>query len=393
LETGMPPVIGKGNYCAFRRSEARFPPYIVGIKSGHKHPSKNCSKRQLRTKIDRRKSMKSKLLMLLAAFVLVSTVSVFAGGQTEKEEPAAAEEPALSGVLTIFHAGSLSVPFEAMEKAFEDMYPGVDVQREAAGSQACARKITDLGKPCDIMASADYKVIDKLLIPEYADWNVRFATNQLVLCYTENSAEADRIREDNWYKILQQDGIVWGHSDPNLDPCGYRSLMVLQLAEDYYNIPGLYDDIIANRPEENIRPKSVELISLLQTGNMDYAWEYLSVAVQHDLEYVVLPDEINLGNYQFDDLYSTAVVEVSGKEPGSTMEIRGQSVTYGVTMVKDAPNRKAAVAFLEYLLDPEGGLAVLEDMGQHPFVPARVPSEDTLSSVPDEIQGLLEVKS
>ena len=114
-----------------------------------------------------------------------------------------------------------------------------------------------------------------------------FATNQLVLCYTDDSADADIVSADNWYEILQKDGIVWGHSDPNLDPCGYRSLMVLQLAEKYYGINGLYDDCISNRPIENVRPKSVELISLLQSGNMDYAWEYLSVAVQHGLNYVV----------------------------------------------------------------------------------------------------------
>ena len=72
------------------------------------------------------------------------------------------------GTLVMFHAGSLSVPFDEMEKAFEARYPGVDLQREAAGSQNCARKITELNKPCDIMASADYKVIDKLLIPEKA---------------------------------------------------------------------------------------------------------------------------------------------------------------------------------------------------------------------------------
>ena len=337
-----------------------------------------------------RKTIMTSMLLLILGLSLT-----FAGGQKEAEpETALAPEAVeLSGVVTIFHAGSLSVPFEAMEKAFEEMHPGVDVQREAAGSQACARKITDLGKECDIMASADYKVIDKLLIPDFADWNVRFATNQLVLCYTENSAEADTISADNWYEILQKDGIVWGHSDPNLDPCGYRSLMVLQLAEDYYEIPGLYDDIIANRPEENIRPKSVELISLLQTGNMDYAWEYLSVAVQHDLEYLVLPDEINLGNYQFDETYNTAVVEVTGKEPGTMMEIRGLSVTYGLTLIKDAPNRDAAVAFLAYLLDPEGGLAVLDDLGQPPFVPARVPDRNMLSTVPEELRGLLEVRN
>lgn len=297
-----------------------------------------------------------------------------------------------TGTVVMFHAGSLSVPFEAMEKAFEERYPGVDIQREAAGSQKCARKIIDLKKPCDIMASADFTVIDKLLIPSHADWNIRFATNQLVLCYTDKSRYADRINADNWYDILQKEGVVWGHSDPNLDPCGYRSLMVLQLAEEYYKIPGLYDVVVANRPQENIRPKSVELVSLLQTGNMDYAWEYLSVAVQHGLRYLTLPDEINLGNYAFDDRYKEAVVKVTGKEPGTFMDIRGQSCTYGITLIKNAPNREAAVAFLDYLLDPEGGLKILADMGQPPFIPCRVPTEDMKEHLPDTLKDKVTVR-
>ena len=296
------------------------------------------------------------------------------------------------GKLVMFHAGSLSVPFEAMEKAFEAKYPKVDLLREAAGSQACARKITDLKKPCDIMASADYKVIDKLLIPEYADWNVRFATNQLVLCYTEKSKDANKVKKDNWYDILQKKGVVWGHSDPNLDPCGYRALMVLQLAEKYYKKPGLYDALLANRPKENVRPKSVELVSLLQTGNMDYAWEYLSVAVQHGLKYVLLPDEINLGNYTFDDFYAQASVKVTGKQPGTFMEIKGGSVTYGITLIKSAPNKEAAVAFLRYMLAPDGGLKVLKDQGQPPFIPCRVPTAAMKEKLPQELKSLVEVK-
>ena len=117
------------------------------------------------------------------------------------------------------------------------------------------------------MASADFKVIDKLLVPKHADWNIRFATNQLVLCYTDKSRFAKDVNADNWYEILQKKEVVWGHSDPNLDPCGYRALMVLLLAEKYYKKPGIYDRMIANRPQANVRPKSVELVSLLQTGN------------------------------------------------------------------------------------------------------------------------------
>lgn len=306
--------------------------------------------------------------------------------------PSAADaEP--QGKLIMFHAGSLSVPFADMEKAFEAAHPRVELLREPSGSQKAARKIIDVGKPCDIMASADYQVIDKLLIPDFADWNVRFATNQLVLCYTDKSRYSNDINADNWYQVLQRKGVSWGHADPNLDPCGYRSLMVLQLAERYYKQPGLYNKMIASRPKENIRPKSVELISLLQTGNMDYAWEYISVAVQHGLKYIALPDEINLGNYTYDDLYARAVVRVTGKEPGTFMDIKGKSCTYGVTLIKNAPNREAAIAFLAYMLDPKGGLRVLKEMGQPPFVPCRVPTEKMKASLPEELKGLVEVKN
>ena len=204
------------------------------------------------------------------------------------------------GVVTIFHAGSLSVPMAAMEKAFEAEYPQIDIQREASGSQKAARKISDLGKACDLMASADYQVIDRMLRPEYTEINIRFASNQMVLCYTDHSRFSSSINSENWMDILQNPQVVWGHSSPDLDPCGYRALMVLQLAERYYEQPGFYQKAVANRPQKNIRPKAVELVSLLQTGHMDYAWEYRSVAVQHGLKYIELPEQINLGNYQFD---------------------------------------------------------------------------------------------
>lgn len=303
---------------------------------------------------------------------------------------AAVAEP--QGVVTMFHAGSLSVPLAAIEKAFEARYPKVDIQREGSGSQKAARKVSDLGKPCDIMASADYKVIDKLLRPDYSDNNIRFASNQMVLCYTDKSRFADKINADNWMEILQQPGVVWGHSAPDLDPCGYRALMVLQLAENYYKQPGFYGKALANRPKENVRPKAVELVSLLQTGNMDFGWEYRSVAVQHGLKYVELPEQINLGNYQFDKDYAKATVEVSGKKPGTKMCMKGKSITYGVTLLKDAPNREAAEAFLAFMLSEEGGLKILNELGQPPFIPARVSDEQMKSELPAPLQALVTVR-
>ncbi len=294
--------------------------------------------------------------------------------------------------VIIFHAGSLTVPFQAMEKRFEAEHKNIDILREAGGSTKMARLISEVGKPADIMASADYMVIRKSLIPKFADWNIRFATNQLVLCYTDKSRFAEEISAANWYEILTRKGVVWGHSDPNLDPCGYRSLMVLQLAEIFYNKPKLYEALIANRPKANVRPKSVELVSLLKTGHMDYAWEYLSVAVQHKLKFITLPPEINLGDYRMDPIYKKAKVKVSGKKPGAFITRTGKSCTYGITMIRNSPNPKGAELFLAYLLRKDGGLKILKEMGQPPLDPVRVPSEEALRKLPGSLRSLVKVK-
>ncbi|MDX2439542.1 MAG: tungstate ABC transporter substrate-binding protein WtpA [Desulfobacterales bacterium] len=319
--------------------------------------------------------------MLVISFLVSGAIFPFSAGA----------EP--QGKLIIFHAGSLTVPLAKMEKIFEAKYPKVDILREGGGSTKMARMISELNKPADIMGSADYKIIDKTLIPKHADWNVRFATNQLVLCYTDKSRFAKEVSPDNWYKILERKGVIWGHSDPNLDPCGYRSLMVLQLAEKYYKQPGLYDRLIANRPKKNVRPKSVELVSLLKTGNMDYAWEYLSVAVQHDLKFIKLPDNINLGNYKYDAFYKQAKVKVTGKKPGTWMTRAGKSCTYGITLLKNAKNKEAAVAFFKFLMSSDGGLKILKEMGQPPFIPCRVASDKAKSQLPASLRNLVEVKN
>jgi molybdate/tungstate transport system substrate-binding protein len=75
------------------------------------------------------------------------------------------------------------------------------------------------------------------------------------------------------------------------------------------------------------------------------------------------------------------------------MELKGDSCTYGITLVKTAPNREAAIAFLRYMLDPAGGLKVLKDMGQPPFIPCRVPNSGMQEKLPVELKGLVEVRN
>lgn len=283
----------------------------------------------------------------------------------------------LQGDLVIFHAGSLSVPMKEVAEAFKKIYPDVNILMESAGSVASARKITDLGRRCDIMASADYAVIDNMLIPKYADWNIRFVSNELSIVYHDQSRYSKVISNKNWPDILMRSDVAFGRADPNADPCGYRTVLAIKLAEIYYKKPGLTNQMLA-KDLNYMRPKEVDLIALLESGSIDYIFIYTSVAIQHHLNYVILPDEINLKNPALAKHYATVSTEINGKKPGQKEKITGEPMVYGVTILRDAPNKAAAIAFTEFLLTHDKGMAIMEENGQPSVIPLPTPNWDKL---------------
>ncbi len=47
---------------------------------------------------------------------------------------------------------------------------------------------------------------------------------------------------------------------------------------------------------------------------------------------------------------------------------------------------------MEYLLSPEKGLKMLKEMGQPPFIPARVPDQAMADRLPERLKPLVVVK-
>ncbi len=288
----------------------------------------------------------------------------------------------LKGELIIFHAGSLTVPINEIAKAFKIENPEVTILTEAAGSVECARKISELNKPCDIMASADYSVIDKILIPNFADWNIKFASNEMAIVYTEKSRRCKEISNKNWYKILLDENIEIGRADPNVDPCGYRAVLVTKLAEKYYKEADLSEKLL-KKDENNIRPKETDLLGLLESNTLDYIFLYRSVAEQHKLKYILLPDEINLKNPVLSELYASVSVEINGKKPGEKITQIGEPMVYGITIPKNSPNKTVALAFVKFMLTKEKGMAILKKLGQPSVIPSSTNSYD---KIPKELK-------
>lgn len=284
------------------------------------------------------------------------------------KNPQKINETKISGDLIIFHAGSLSVPFQKIARAFEQENPGVKVLLEAAGSVDCARKITDMHKPCDLMASSDYRIIDKFLIPEYTSWYLPFAGNEIVIAYTDKSALGDKMSVKSWPDLLLNNKIRYSRADPDSDPCGYRTLMVMQLAGLYYGRNELAEKLAA-KDQKYIRPKEVDLLALLELHETDYIFIYRSVAIQHGLKYLELPDEINLRKMELNEHYQQASVMIKGSTPSSQLEVRGDAIVYAVTKLDNAPNPMAAEAFLHFLLNNDQGMKIMKETGHISLIP------------------------
>jgi len=269
--------------------------------------------------------------------------------------------------IIIFHAGSLSVPFKQMADEYEKRNPGIRVLLEPAGSLVCARKITELKKPCDIIASADYFVINELIVPEYSAWSIRFATNEMVLAFSEKSLESGQLTSDNWYEVLSSDDVIYARADPDADPGGYRTLFTFKLAEKYYGINGLADKL-SGKNENFIRPKEVDLVALLESNAVDYIFIYRSVAIQHGFKYLELPPEINLADPGYNDTYRTVSLEVTSGSAGSKMKVTGEYINYSLSVLDSAVNKSGAIGFVAFLLSDEG-MDFFRKNGQSPIIP------------------------
>jgi molybdate/tungstate transport system substrate-binding protein len=261
-----------------------------------------------------------------------------------------------AGPLVVFNAGSLAKPFSDLLRAFKAKYPEVVPAQENSGSLEAARKLTELGKIPDLIGVADYGVISKFLIPRHAGWFATFARNAMVLIHTDESAGAKEINGENWWKVLLTPGIRAGRSDPTLDPNGYRTLMVFQLAERFYHQPGLAARLERTFPPKYIRPKEADLTALVQAGELDYSWSYASIAKTAKLPYVSLPPEVDLSEPRLADWYSQARLWLPGTSRAGrdSVEFRGEPIVYALTIPKAAPHSRTAQVFVRFLFSPEG---------------------------------------
>ena len=313
--------------------------------------------------------------------------------------------------LIIYRAGSLARAFQPLEKTFT-CQTGVQVKDMSMGSVDAGRQITAGGHACDLYAPADYLDIDLFMKPAgYANFDVVFAHGRMVLAYSASGLAAKKLppiaalgspafhapnsipkAAANWYEILTYSGVAIGGGNWFLDPGAYRAPMIFQLAAEFYRVPNLYNNLLEHLVIMGQNSGAV----LGKQFDFQLTYEHnarATAAANADYQYVDLPEELNLSDPAKDAYYRQhAIVVLPGlgtPQSAKTIAVPGARVAWGITMLKDSPNKQNAIKFMELLLSP-AGTAALNENGPDPLSPALVSPQD-FKNLPEALRPLVKV--
>ncbi len=286
---------------------------------------------------------------LAAALIAIAAA---AGG------PRTAADGASRSVVAVLYAGSLVNVMENRIGPAFDQATGEQFRGFAAGSVALANQIKDRLRQADVFISAVAAVNFRLMGPKNGDWvrwYTSFATSPLVIGYNPRSRFAADLRSSAWYGVMVRPGFRLGRTDPQLDPKGALTVQFMHRAARYYHRPTLAADVLG--PDENpsqIFPEET-LIGRLETGQLDAGFFYSIEATAAHIPYVTPPAAIALG------------------------------AEYTVAVVQRAPNPDGAVAFVRFLLGPDGS-RILKDAGVALLPPKAVGDPE---AVPGALRGTI----
>ena len=234
-------------------------------------------------------------------FILVFSAC---GGTTTTTTTGTTPTAAPKSKISVLYAGSL---VNLMEKQVGPAYTqatGYPYEGEGKGSTALVTEIKGHLRTPDIFISAAASADQSLMGSangSYVSWYASFMRTSIVIGYNPQSKFAADLQaaasgSKPWYSVLEEPGFRLGRTDPALDPKGVRTIILMELAQTFYNQPTLSQKISGSAENTSQIFPEEELVTRLGSGQLDAGVFYLNEVKEQNLPYITLPPQINLGD-------------------------------------------------------------------------------------------------
>ena len=245
--------------------------------------------------------------------------------------------------VTVFLAACFSTLMDEISKGVEEDI-NLKIRPEISGSQVVCRKVTEMGRDCDLMMVADHGLF-KMIASSHVSWRIDFAHDEVVLGVGIRAKMVDQAEVD-WVSVLRNDNIRLGRVNENLGPIGYRTLLVWKLKE-MSGYPDLTEQLKGK--SEKVLDHVLHLATLLKAGDLDYGFLYRSTCVEHDIRFIPLDNGINLGTADVDYTSTQVTIKTHKSGKDSVITVKGSPITYSLAIPISANNRKQAIALIRYI--------------------------------------------
>jgi molybdate transport system substrate-binding protein len=249
------------------------------------------------------------IVLAAAALTAVTLLSACGSSDGATGTPGGASA-GLNGQITVFAAASLTDSFTELGKAFEAAHPGTEINFSFGASSGLATQIM-AGSPADVFASASARTMDAVVATEAADSPVDFAKNMMEIAVPpDNPAGIVTVAD------LAKPGVKVALCAAEV-PCGVGARAVFTNAK-----------VAVTPVTEEVDVKAT--LTKVQLGEVDAGVVYVTdvLAAGDKVKGVAIPAEVNA------------------------------STSYPISTLTASENKALAQAFVEYVLSPEGALAL-----------------------------------
>jgi molybdate/tungstate transport system substrate-binding protein len=257
--------------------------------------------------------------------------------------------------LHLLVSDALAGLFGKLNREFSKENPDIDISISTAPESLLGNKIQSGKGNIDFIAATDYKTLqEEVLVKKTGNFLTIFATDEIVIAWSKQSSLSDKITMDNWQWIFAHKEIVFGHSNSKSDVCGLRTTLLWGLADKYYrkkvNDQTFLEWMTSPLRKKIVRPSVLQLLPLLTTGTVDYVFIYRSLAEQHNLPYILLRPQINLGEWKYQKIYKKVRID----------EQKGEVICFAFTIPKSAQNKTSSGKLGNFLLSDTGSKLLME---------------------------------